>query len=227
MDLTVLGADISGLALRTGAPGLVTGRVITDTGDALPSSSARVVAQSARFGGSFVPLPPTEDGLVGADGRFTRRTLPGPVFVRIAGLPTGWALKRVQIGDREVTDVAVDYPAGHTLPEVTVVIGNHLPAISGTVTDAQGRPADGPIVLFPADAAKWHEAAGTLRSARPDQAGKYRFDSVRPGDYLIAAIEQMQSWQVNDPEFLTPLRERATKVTIGDLAATLDLKVIR
>jgi hypothetical protein len=227
MSLTVLGPDIEGLSLRADAGGLIAGRVVTESGDVLPPSSARVVTPGATFVRSPAAVPPAEDGLAGTDGRFIRRGPTGPAFVRIAGLPAGWVLKRVQIGDREVTDVPIDIRAGVTLPDVTVVVSNRLPGIGGTVTDARGRPADGPVVLFPADAAKWHEAAGSLRSARPDQAGKYRFDTVRPGDYLIAAVDQMEPWQVNDPEFLTALRDRATKVAIGDEAATLDLKVIR
>ena len=227
MPLTVLGPDIDGLILRADAGGLVAGRVVTDSGDALPASTARVVTQSATFVRSSTAVPPVEDGLAGPDGRFIRRGPTGPAFVRIGGLPAGWALKRVQIGEREVTDVPIDIRAGLTLPDVTVVITKRLGGIGGTVTDAQGRPADGPVVLFPADAAKWHEAVGSLRSARPDQAGKYRFDTVRPGDYLIIAVEQMESWQVNDPEVLAALRDRATKVTIADEPATLDLKVVR
>jgi protocatechuate 3,4-dioxygenase beta subunit len=227
MPLTVLGPDITDLVLRADGGGLVSGRVVTDSGDGLPASTARVTTQSATFTRSSTAVPAAEDGLAGPDGRFIRRGPTGPAFVRIGGLPAGWTLKRVQIGDREVTDVPIDVRAGVTLPDVTVVITRRLAAIGGTVTDAQGRPADGPVVLFPADSAKWHEAAGALRSARPDQAGKYRFDTVRPGDYLIIAVEQMESWQANDPEFLTALRDRATKVTVGDEPAMLDLKVIR
>ena len=227
IDLTVTGADISGITLGADAGGLVAGRVVTDSGAAVPSPAPRVTTPNATFERSTPTVPPAEDGLAGPDGRFIRRGPTGPVFVRIGGLPSGWALKQVRIGDREVTDVPIDIRAGQTLPDVTIVISNRLPAVGGSVTDAQGRPADGPVVLFPADAAKWHETAGSLRSVRADQAGTYRFDAARPGDYLIAAVEQMEPWQVNDPEFLEGLRERATKVTIGDEPAKLDLKVIR
>jgi protocatechuate 3,4-dioxygenase beta subunit len=227
MLLLVVGPDIEGLTLRADAGGLVTGRVVTDSGDALPSSAARVFTQTAGFARSAPSVPPGEDGLAGPDGRFVRRGPTGPSFVRISGLPAGWVLKRVQIGDREVTDIPVDIRPAQTQPDVTVVVTNHLAGIGGTVTDAQGRPGDGPVVLFPADATKWHEATGSLRSTRPDQGGKYRFETVRPGEYLIVAVEQMESWQVNDPEFLAALRDRATKVTIGDEPAVLDLKVIR
>jgi protocatechuate 3,4-dioxygenase beta subunit len=227
MPLTVLGPDIEGLILRADAGGLIAGRVVTDSGEAFTATTVRVSIVSAAFDRPTAALPSAEDGLAGSDGRFVRRDPSGRGFVRIGGLPAGWSLMRVQIGDRDVTDVPVDIRAAVTLPDVTVVITRRLPGIGGTVTGAQGRPADGPVVLFPDDPAKWHEAAGTLRSARPDQAGRYRFDTVRPGDYLIAAVEQMEPWQVNDPEFLSSLRDRATKVTVAAETVTLDLQVIR
>jgi protocatechuate 3,4-dioxygenase beta subunit len=78
-------------------------------------------------------------------------------------------------------------------------------------------------VLFPADSARWLEASGALRSTRPDQSGRYRFDAVRPGEYLLIAVAQMEPWQVNDPEFLAPLRARAAKVE-GNLQLELETK---
>jgi protocatechuate 3,4-dioxygenase beta subunit len=224
--LTVAGADVE-IALAADGGGLLAGRVITDTGDPLPSPAARVTAPSPVFDQRSTPLPPGEDGLVGDGGRFTRRTISGPALVRIGGLPSGWALKRVTLGDRDVTDAPVEIRAGQTLADVTVVVSQRLPSLSGTVTDAAGRPADAPVVLFPADSARWLEASGALRSTRPDQSGRYRFDAVRPGEYLLIAVAQMEPWQVNDPEFLAPLRARAAKVSISETAATFDLKVAR
>ena len=88
-------------------------------------------------------------------------------------------------------------------------------------------PATGPVLLVPADAAHWWEASGALRKARPDASGRYKFDTVRPGNYLLVAVEQMQPWQLYDPEFLETLRDRATKVTLDADPITMDLKVVR
>ena len=71
-------------------------------------------------------------------------------------------------------------------------------------------------LLFPSDAAKWLEAASTLRSARPDQSGTVRFENVRPGDYLAVALDYVQQWQINDPEFLESLRDKATALRVAE-----------
>lgn len=223
----VAGADITGIALGADAGGLLAGRVITDSGDGLPSPAPHVTVLSPTLEQTSTAVPSGEDGSVGTGGRFTRRAPSGPGLVRIRGLPTGWALKRVMLGERDVTDGTVDIRAGHTVADVTVIVSRRLASVSGTVTDVTGRPADSPVVLFPADAARWLEASGALRTARPDRSGRYQFDAVRPGEYLAIGIEQMEAWQVNDPEFLAPLRARATRVSVDEVSVTIDLKVVR
>ena len=151
LNLTVTGADIDGLILGADAGGLITGRVVTDAGTALPAPPPTVIASSATFERSSVTTLPAEDGKVAADGRFVRRAASGPAFIRMAGLPSGWALKSVAMGGQDITTAPVEIRAGQTLGDIAIVVSNRLPAITGQVTDANGRPADGPVLLFPAD----------------------------------------------------------------------------
>jgi len=199
--------------------------MVTDSGKKLPAGTLRVATQSATFDRSQLNVPPAQDGLVAADGGFTRKVPSGQAFVR-PNIPSGWALKQVTIGGQDYTDVPYDFRAGQALDEATVVISDRLPAVSGQATGAKG-PATGPVLLVPADASRWWEASGTLQRARPDTTGRYRFDSVRPGSYLLVAIEQMQPWQLYDPEFLEALREKATKLTVDADPITMDLQVVR
>ena len=129
------------------------------------------------------------------------------------------------VNGRDYTNTPVDVHPGQTLADVTVVISNRLPAVSGRVVDE--RNAGGPVLLVPADPSHWFEASGALRSARPDRAGTFRFDNVTPGDYLLVAVDRMETWQLNDPEFLHPLREKATKVSVAEGPMSIDLRVIR
>ena len=48
------------------------------------------------------------------------------------------------------------------------------------------------------------------------------------GDYFVAAVADLEPGEWNDPDVLTPLRERATRVTIADgERKTVDLKLAR
>lgn len=223
--IVMSGRDIEGLVLGGNRGGLVTGRLITHSGTPLPPGALRVITTSAIFERSTTSTPPNEDGLAGADGRFTRRAPAGPAFIRPSGLRSGWAVKQVLVGGRDYTDTPIEIVPEQTLADVTVVISNSLPAVSGRVIDARG--GGGPVLLVPADPARWFEASGAMRSARPDPSGRFRFDQVRPGDYLALAVDRMEPWQLNDPEFLNPLREKATRIAVAEEPVSIDLQVIR
>ncbi|HXT31040.1 MAG TPA: carboxypeptidase regulatory-like domain-containing protein [Vicinamibacterales bacterium] len=225
VTVTLQGTDIEGLVIGADNGALLTGRVVTDAGKRLPAGTLRITPQSAIFERSQITVPPAQDGLVAADGAFTRKVPTGPAFLR-ASLPTGWMLKQITIGGQDYTDVPFDFRAGQAVGDALVVISDRLPSVSGQASGAKG-PATGPVLLIPADAARWREASGALRKARPDASGRYTFDAVRPGTYLLVAVEQMQTWQLFDPEFLEPLREKATKVTVEADPVTVDLRVVR
>ena len=225
VTITLQGTDIEGLVISADNGALMTGHMVTDSGKKLPAGTLRVATQSATFDRSQLNVPPAQDGLVAADGGFTRKVPSGQAFVR-PNIPSGWALKQVTIGGQDYTDVPYDFRAGQALDDASVVISDRLPSVSGQATGAKG-PATGPVLLVPADASRWWEASGALQRARPDATGRYRFDSVRPGSYLLVAIEQMQPWQLYDPEFLEALREKATKLTVDADPITMDLQVVR
>jgi hypothetical protein len=218
MTIAVHGTDLD-LALVTGAPGTLTGHVVTDDGAPLPASPTklRVVAESTvvdrRSSGVSSEDP---NGLVGSDGTFTFKGLTGPAILKISWLPKGWSVKSVEVGGRDYTLAPLEVPAGQTMAGARIVTTKKFPAVSGRITDARGEPAEGTVVFFPADGVQWAEAAGSVIHARPDQSGTFRFESVRPGEYLVAALEYVQTWQLADPEFLEGLRRDATKVVVQE-----------
>lgn len=84
--------------------------------------------------------------------------------------------------------------------------------VDGTVTDSKGRPAAGVIVyayqtdaggVYPRDAGTAGRRAsrhGTLRAwAKTDEAGRYRFDTIRPGSYPNSRIPQHIHMHVIEP----------------------------
>jgi protocatechuate 3,4-dioxygenase beta subunit len=232
LRVTVTGNDISGLVLAadTGVP--ISGRVVTDTGDPLPPPVGQMTVSTAHI--SMDPTtnvrtkPGEDDGVVSIPaGAFTRSSATGPVVFRVSGLPRGWALKQVVIGSRDFAGLPVDIRPGQPVSGVTLVISQRLAGITGRVLDEAGKPTSGVVVVFPTDPARWHEAAATIRSGKTDQAGVFRFDMMRPGEYFVVAVDYVQQWQVNDPEFLTPLRERAMKVQLGEENVSVDVKVVR
>jgi carboxypeptidase family protein len=229
MTLVVQGADMEGITLSADPGGTLTGRLVTDDGNALPASrgALRVMGQTTVPGrrSQGVPVGDT-NGVVGSAGDFTLKGVSGPSMVRVAPLPPGWAIKSIEVGDKDYVDTPLEITGGRQVDGARIVLSNRFPTLSGQITDEKGNAAEGTVLLFPGDASKWLEAAGTSRSARPDQSGHFKLESVRPGDYLAVALDYVQQWQVNDPEFLEELRDKATKVTLEEgQSAQLALKI--
>lgn len=229
--IQVDGADVTGLALVADSGGIVAGEVVAEGGAALPSTGAaiRVQIQKSTPDMSSSPRPsPEHDGVVRADGSFSIRAASGPAFARVLALPSGWAVKGVEVDGREHIDVPFDVPGGGRLDGVRITVSNSFPSVSGRVTDEKGAAVNCSVLLFPVEAERWEGAAGSTRVTRPDQAGLYRFDRIRPGDYLLVALDSVQTWQVNDPEFLEARRADATRITLsGAEAQVITLQVTR
>jgi len=229
MTLVVQGSDMEGVVLSADPGGTVTGLLGTDDGSPLPASRSplRVTGQTTVPGRRQQGIVMGDNnGIVGSGGEFTLKGVSGPSMLRVAPLPQGWAVKSIDIGDKNYVDTPLEITGGRQVDGARIVLSNRFPTLTGQITDEKGNPAEGTVLLFPGDASKWLEAAGTSRSARPDQSGHFKLESVRPGDYLAVALEYVQQWQVNDPDFLEELRDKATKVTLEEgQSAHLALKI--
>jgi hypothetical protein len=66
-----------------------------------------------------------------------------------------------------------------------------------------------------------------VRTARPDTNGKYNFKSLPPGDdYLIIAVQNLESGQGSDPDFLTRAKEEGKPFSLNEgETKALDIKL--
>lgn len=231
MTIHVQGVPIENVVLTAPSPATLSGIVVTDDGQPLPRgrSSLRVVAESLlpdrrRTGFSMRD----ENGIVGSDDRFTVNKISGPVLLNLSGLPQGWAVASTEIGGRDHSQMPLELASGQRLDGARVTITKRFPQVTGRVTDGNGKPVSATVLLFPSEASKWFESLASNRTARPDQSGLFRFETVRPGAYLAIALEYVRERQAHDPEFLESLRARATAVTIVEgTNEALDLLVQR
>ena len=125
------------------------------------------------------------------------------------GPNSGWYLKAVLYDGTDITDTGMEFSPGRTYEGLQVIFTRKTTDLSGALTDDRGRPiVDATVVVFPADQNKWTYSSRYVRTARPDTNGKYNFKSLPPGDdYLIIAVQNLESGQGSDPDFLTRAKE--------------------
>ena len=163
------------------------------------------------------------------DWTFEIKGLSGRRFIRAGGPPSGWALKSVTINGQDVTDSVLEFKPGENLSGLEITLTQQLPSISGTVQGEREMPSDDYVVVaFSSDSRRWGSQTRFVRTARPDQSGKFLLKSLPPDEYLLVAVESLEMGEESDPELLERLRRRATTVTLseGD-SKTLTLKLTR
>jgi protocatechuate 3,4-dioxygenase beta subunit len=218
MDLVVGAENVEGITLVTARGAVITGSVISDTGEAFDFRPAQLQV-SARGAPAETPMMgPTSGGSrMGDDWSFTLLNVTDPILIRTSS-PQGWMLKAVSFNGQDITDTPMEYPPGQTVAGVQIVMTKRIASVSGAVTDARGNPVlDSTVVVFPANDKLWMYQSRFIRAARPDQDGRYRITMLpSPEQYLVVAVQRLEDGQAGDPEFLASVREAATKFELGE-----------
>jgi hypothetical protein len=228
LPLTVTGADVSGLTLMATRGADVNGRVVFE--GALPSPAelerVRVNAGPGTPAGGMMFMGPGGAASVKEDGTFELRNLIGPRLIRVAA-PAGWILKAVYYGGRDIVDTPFEFLEGDDGGTLDVVLTNRAAEVSGTVGDGRGGLAeDSTVLLFADDPDRWGFQSRFVRTARPDQAGRYTVPALPAATYVAVALGYVERGQWNDPEFLEQVRPLGTRVTLGEgESRVLDLQL--
>jgi len=114
---------------------------------------------------------------------------------------------------------------GLLLPsDVVVELTNHLYPLMGRVSDADGAVVrDCLVIVFAQDPAHWTPGARYLATARPGLDDLFHA-RMPAGDYYAVSIAEVEAGAWTDPDFLSHVRDHATKFTIvADETKTVDL----
>jgi hypothetical protein len=152
-------------------------------------------------------------GTTAANGTFTMPGVtPGRYRLSIGGpQPSNWTLRAVTAGGQNVLDLPFD--VRQSLADVTFTLTDRVSELSGKTDPAA---ADSTIVLFPQNRDLWYAQSRRVLTTRPAKDGSYSFKRVPPGDYSLAAVDDVEPGEWYDPAFLQRLMPAAIKVTIGE-----------
>jgi len=220
MPVTVGNEDIDNVLIVTAPGAIARGVIMTDdaSAPAFRPDQSMVSAGPAEPGGvMFNPSQPriNDDYTFELTGLSDRRLIRGSAG---GGPNSGWYLKAVLYDGTDITDTGMEFAPGRTYEGLQVIFTRKTTDLSGALNDDRGRAiVDATVVVFPADQNKWTYSSRYVRTARPDTNGKYNFKSLPPGDdYLIIAVQNLESGQGSDPEFLTRAKEEAKSFSLNE-----------
>ena len=135
------------------------------------------------------------------------KVAPGHYSIDIEDIPSGCFVQEVRLGGQPVSAGDVEIL---TSSQLEIVLSNTAGAITGSVSDDDGRPfPDATVTLIPADA----KLRPFLREA--DDNGNFKFTNLPPGQYQLFAWEDVDNDQWQDPEFRKSYESRAAEITVG------------
>ena len=225
--ITVGNEDLNGVNIVTNKGAVVTGQVITDEGvtGKLSTTGLQVFPQPPRF----EPMMGVGPGKVESDGSFRVNGLRGRRLFRLNGLSPAWTVKAVLLNGDDITDTPIEFKGDDETTGLQIVVTDRVSEINGRVTDARGEPTrDYTVIVFPDDSSKWTYPSRYVRSGRADQEGMFKIRALPPNDeYLAVAVDYLEEGEGGDPEFLAEMKDRATKVGLGEgEVKALTLKLI-
>ena len=230
LPVTVGNDDIDNVIVTTSLGATARGVVVTDDGSAPPfrPDQVQVFAQPTDMGVNMIGMGPTkvsDDYSFEINGLFDRRLIRASIG---SGVSMGWYTKAVLFDGEDVTDRGLEFALGRAYEGLQIVMTRKATDLSGLVTDDRGQPMlDATVILFPANREQWSYMTRYVRSTRPDTNGRYNFKAMPPhDDYLIIAVQNLESGQANDPEFLARAKEEARPVSLneGEIKA-VDIKL--
>lgn len=176
-------------------------------------------------------LPRVGVGLVGpADGAYTQVKndgtfeLPPAVGAgmfrwSVDGLPEESYVKSVHFVGRDVTRAPLDNTAGAG-GALQIVLSTKAASLGGTA------PKGTTVRTWPKipDLGSYD---GGVKSTPTDQEGGFKFTSLAPGEYYVAAWKELESGLADSPEFLARFDGDASLVKLEESGrATVEVKVI-
>ena len=224
VPVTVGNEDIDNLTVIT-APGAIARGVvmIDDNSSSAPPfrpDQVRVTAMPTEPMAMFVQPGQNkmnDDFTFELTGLFDRRAIRASAG-DLSSPDSAWTVKALLYDGNDITDHGMEFTPGRTYEGVQVVLTQKKTDLSGLLTDERGKPiVDATVIVFPADQQKWTYLSRYIRTMRPDTNGKYNTKGLPPGeDYLVIAVQNLESGQGSDPEFLARAKDEAKPFSLNE-----------
>lgn len=195
----------------------VSGRLAFDSTITKPPADMTRVRVGLTAMGSRTPTLGVGTAMVDATGAFTFKGVPpGRYRLSVFGQPGTWQTRSAMAQGQDALDVPITI-GSEDVTGVEISFTNRSSELSGNLLDAAGQPSpEFFIVVFPADKTYWTPLSRRIQSVRPASDGRFRVSNLPPGDYMIAAVTDVEQGEWYDPSFLAQLVDDSTKIQLAE-----------
>jgi hypothetical protein len=151
-----------------------------------------------------------------ADGAFRIQTVkPLNYLLDIVFLPDGTYVKAARYAGQDVTRKAIDLTQGVS-GNLEVVLSTKAADLSGAVINDKGEPMVAVSVSLWPKTANPGSPDGGAKTTITDQNGRFRFPSLAPDNYYVAAWEEIEPGLATYSEFLARFNGEASSITLAE-----------
>ena len=232
VEVTVADANIDNLILPMGPGPEITGTVTLEGGDIarLLKPAQNTAGNTASAGNVPLLFPPrfmlnlndtqgssvsTPNAQVKDDGTFRFNAVGTSKYLLNAViLPQGTYVKSARYGGQDVTHAPIDTTSGSG-GTLELVLSSKAADLAGSVQNEKGESLAGVIVTM------WPKTpdgtpTGGARQASTDQNGGYKFQGLAPGDYYVAAWEELELGLATSTDFLVNFSGDASAIKLSE-----------
>lgn len=220
-DITVGGVDQTNLLLQLLPGATLSGTIVLDRSTDAPPPDLKSLQLSLAASGSSMGSVSTPRASVDPGGGFRFSSLAPALYTLRASLPPEaakrWTLKSALLKGRDVSDGRFEARPGGDLDGVVITFTDRPTEVSGRLVDARGgTTTQFSVIVFSVDRSHWLPDSRRVRATPPSTDGSFSIIGLPPGDYALAAAEQVEDPDLADPAFLSRLLESSYRFTLAE-----------
>jgi uncharacterized protein (DUF2141 family) len=217
-EIVVDGDPVTNLAF-TLQPGLTISGQVRFASDGVRSppdpASIRIAVESVQPAGGIALAP----GAVSADrgGHFVLTGLTPGRYRVTASVPGrhDWTLRSAAVNGLDTLDTPLQLQPNQHVENALITFTDRPSSLRGRVEAADG-VSGYTVVVFPTDRALWLPRARRIQAVPVDAEGAYAFAGLPPGEYVVAALHDVESGAWFDPAFLDRLLPAGMKIAVAE-----------
>lgn len=153
--------------------------------------------------------------MVQPDGSFVLKNIPpGSYLIKVTSMRGNVYLKSARLGERDVSVEPFEVQQDSAPGTLDLRVSLKSAKVSGVVTARVPGANGATVVLVPQGPLK--RVPWFYRSAHADKGGYFAIGGIAPGNYKLFAWDHVSDGAWLDPEFLKPMQEKGTEVTLAE-----------